>query len=978
MKRLLLSLCAALALAGCMSTEKAEKKPGTEYLGADVLWRPREWLVFNMLNTQGKEFELTFTVRDMNTYIHGPAPVFFFVVGPDSRILARKFLEDDGVTNGNFKYQDGVYDPFADFRYRQWHRANSPNGVPPEKERSPYLKNPEKLQARTVTMKVPAAGKGIYRVAVVGRWDHWISVDSSLPMPTGITPGAGPLYVHGATLAKSYFYVPKQAQDIGLMLTEEVPPYNAGMTLKKCCGKVVKSVKASGFATYIAITPDKKDTVYQLDIKHNTPGVCLHGKGFPFVMCPDAATAKALRGGMMVDAKGNDIYHQCTLTIANWLNSLQKKDLVVNVKPNKQQRNIQLEGRGDIGSVKVKLWEVEKLLESQDIDPKSKDFGKINYKKIRGNKAMYALALAAASKVKGNVYYGNPAIIRRVLLTQAERIKMLTPELRFEQVPMPWKKKDKLAAYFDLPGRSNWYGLGLDARNAYFLKSIKDVASKGLPPKVIEAWKNALRIWAAGRANMHVGEVANQWGWNYMVMKGIYEATGDKEIKDLLLRHGKLVSAPGLHGRLNPDKTPFDRRVGYLDTDCGGTESGYMPEQMGFDGEYSCEQTLLWREVWHLTKQKDIVDWFNRFNILKTFLTLPRDAAKPRVAFSETSSPTDLNFRTRYMTMKNHQPKELVGQIDYLDLWFPPKDNSCVKPWPCMEKGDFAKIIGKKFYFIKDGDYYAILYGGPRLPIWANWSEMTQSGDSANFDGPAGAGYGSWGRSANKPGGISALWVKGCGIVSLGQNHTVRDTNTVWGHALKPLYKVWRDDVDPTEFAACYGQPDVVFDPASKIYQITESIPDVPVAVRREMKFERNRIKVKVEVEALEDYVCKDLNYSIPFYSDNRIVSAFLKGKKVQLTIPKALKTPTRPKRPTASIEVKRLANPTVTVDRLSVTAKNGAGVEYNFNAPFKMKVLTPFRYRPQQSAGGAFMLSLPNKLHKNQKIVFTYIIKTI
>ena len=58
---------------------------------------------------------------------------FFFVIGPDSRILVRQFLEDDGITGGDFKHQDGIYDPFADFRYRQWHRANSPGGMPAHK-----------------------------------------------------------------------------------------------------------------------------------------------------------------------------------------------------------------------------------------------------------------------------------------------------------------------------------------------------------------------------------------------------------------------------------------------------------------------------------------------------------------------------------------------------------------------------------------------------------------------------------------------------------------------------------------------------------------------------------------------------------------------------------------------------------------------------------------------------------------------------
>ena len=973
MKRILLPLFTAIALAGCVSTGKNAQKAGTEYLGADVLWRPREWIIFNMLNEQGKGFDLKFTVRDMNTYVHAPAPVFFFVISPDSKILIRQFLEDDGITGGNFKQQDGIYDPYADFRYRQWHRANSPNGIPPHKTRSPYLEHPEKLPTRTVSLNVPAAGKGIYRVVVVGRWDHWISVDSSLPMPTGINPGAGPLYVHGANLDKSFFYVPAASKEIGLMTTEEVQPYNAQMTVKNLQGKVLKHVKASGFATYMTLTPEKKDTVYELDLKAENTGVCLHGAGFPFVICPDAATASKLHGGMQVDAQGRITYHKCSRELDAWLDSLKPEDLKVGVKLNDQQRKLVLTGETGIAKYKVTLGQIETLIKNQNIDPKSKDYGKITGK-VGWFDTTELLALAAGAKIKGNVYYGNPALIRRVLLASIKNIRILTPELRFEGAPVPWTAKP-VTHYFYLPGRSNWYGLGLDGQHALSLELMKDVTVKGLPQNVVEAWKDACRIWAAGRANMHVGEVANQWGWNYMIMKGIYLATGDPEIKAMLIRHGKLVSKPDLYGRINPDETPFDHKIGRLDTDCGGTRSGYMPEQLGFDGEYSCEQTMLWGSVWKLTKSPAIVKWFNRFNILKTHLTLPRDGSKPKFCFSETSSPTDLNFRTRYMTMKNHQPEELVGQIEYLDLWFPPKDQSAVKPWPCMESGSFSRVIDNKFYFIKQGDYYAILYGGPRLPLWANWSEANIIGNSLNFDGPAGPSYGGWGRSANKPGGISALWVKDCGIVSLGQNHSIMDSNTIWGHALKPLFKKWNQDVDPTEFAACFGQPDVEFDPVAKVYQITEMIPNVPLVVRRRMEFKQNHIDVKVEIEALEQFECRDLNYSIPFYADKRTLTGFCKENKFAIAVPKALDTPTRPPHPTPELEKKRYTNKCFVADGFSITAANGAGAVYRFNKEFTVKLLTPIRYRPQQCSAGTLMLELPIRWKAHKKFDVSYTI---
>ena len=171
LKQMISAGAAALLLgaAGCVAPEKTKtpapdwkgKSAGSAYLGEDVLWRPRENLLFHMKDELGSGFSLRFTVRDMNTYVHAPAPILFQVVGPDDRILVSARLEDDGITGGNFAHQDGIYDPFADFRYRQYHRANTPGGMPPGKSRSPYLRNPEKLPFRVVDLEVPAGGKGL-------------------------------------------------------------------------------------------------------------------------------------------------------------------------------------------------------------------------------------------------------------------------------------------------------------------------------------------------------------------------------------------------------------------------------------------------------------------------------------------------------------------------------------------------------------------------------------------------------------------------------------------------------------------------------------------------------------------------------------------------------------------------------------------------------------------------------------------------
>ena len=386
--------------------------PETRFLGPDVLWRPREMLVFHLMDKEGTGFKLSFTVRDMNTYVHAPAPVTFWVVGPDDQIVARSMMDDDGITGGNFDHQDGIYDPFADFRYRQYHRANSPNGSPPDKTRSPYLEHPEQLPARTLSLTVPASGKGLYRVAIVGRWDHWISVTPDRPMAAGIHPGEGPLYLHGNALKTSYLYSQPDDGDLGLMVTEEILPYNWQLQLSDNKGTSLAKATASGFATFLRVPNVPGNSVYKLELSGSTTGACLHGKGLPLLLCPDAATAETLRGGIRSSHGGTPGFFAYFDTLDAWKKSLTADSLEVNIELTDDQKSIPLDIKISHAHFKTTLGDVAEVLKQQSIDPEDKAFGKLEprYKKTDTS---LMLALAAGLVDAGNPYHGNPAIIPR-------------------------------------------------------------------------------------------------------------------------------------------------------------------------------------------------------------------------------------------------------------------------------------------------------------------------------------------------------------------------------------------------------------------------------------------------------------------------------------------------------------------------------------------------------------------------------------
>ena len=64
---------------------------------------------------------------------------------------------------------------------------------------------------------------------------------------------------------------------------------------------------------------------------------------------------------------------------------------------------------------------------------------------------------------------------------------------------------------------------------------------------------------------MHAGEGANQWGYNTDILMQIAGALDDPAIAAEIRRFQQLVATVGLYGRVNPDATPFDKKLGKLD-----------------------------------------------------------------------------------------------------------------------------------------------------------------------------------------------------------------------------------------------------------------------------------------------------------------------------------------------------------------------------------------------------------------------------
>ncbi|MBT3291067.1 MAG: hypothetical protein HN380_27220 [Victivallales bacterium] len=969
-----LGVCLAVAMPG--------NPAAAGYLGPDMLWRPRESVVFHLADDKGTGFGLRLAIRDMNTYQQGDRPVMLWVTGPRGNTLVNRVIDDTPERPDNDRFRDGLSDMYQDCRYREWHRHSSPGGYPPGKERSPYLAHPEKLPVRNVDVRVPPAGKGLYRVVIQASWDHWVSLTPDRPIPAGIHPGPGPLYVHGARLQDAYIYAPANTKEIGISLTEEIQPFNWQVTVRDQGGKVLGATRPQSFLNYTILKSVPGDSVLRLQIEGKTTGACLHITGVPFVLCPDAETARLIHGGLNTDAKGRATFHHHQRVLLAWADALQPQDLAADVTL--PDANPVLSGTR---KKQVFLHDMPAILACQDLDPASPTYGRFRKSDGPAFEAKFSswrrkvdvVAEAAGNADPANPYLGHPALVRRVLLCRAmTNLQTLSPCFWYGHREGPREFTIEEDTFWGVPFRSAWYPMH-DAMHVLSLRPIRSAVDWALPAAVFQAWRQSFLQWTTARTLMHQGECSNQWAAGLKHMKQVWEATQERQVEQVLRRQVERFTTPGNLGRVAPDPTPYSLKsaIGYPHAaDTGLIGGGIASDGLGHDNEYCLESTLHMANIWQALQADSIRRWLDEYYVLKTHLTLPKSGKHASDIFSGTCSPSDSNFRTRYYTHKSPLGK-LRPQIRYGPLWAGEEREDT--PWPCLEEGTFLRNIDNRFYFIKTPGYYSIVYAGPSKPDWASWGAAVVKNGSAELAGPGGMHYGGLQYKPTKAGAISAIWVKDCGPTLLCQNHNVMFSNVVWGRVKKPLFPKWEDGhVDPTIVCSAYAQPEASFDEATRTYRKREPVPYLPLTVERTISFQDEVIRMTLTLKATGDFEVAELYECVPYFAERRRIRALTNapGGFEDFTIPKPITTPSkwpRGRRPDPALSGENPELPKVTAKGFDIAGDSGAGSTIIFDGEHTFTQTQPIRYRKVAAATGAWNLPLPTRMAKGETHTVRY-----
>ncbi len=833
-------IAALLAVAGILAAD-------SEILGPGKYWRPRENMTFYLYDRMGGSFTLSVDVRDMNVYLEGARPAFLFLVDPNGKIVDRKFVEDDGVVKNDYVYKDGVSDLFMDFRYREYHRHNSPGGKIPGKKRSPLLDDPGKITPRAVTLSAPASSpKGTYRLAVSGCWDHWFSVTPSRKLEAGIHPGQCALYLYRDQLRKAYLYLPENTRDLAIALSEEIEPFN--WEVKTPIGNVRTS---KNFYNFTVIRNAPRDRVIPFEVSGRTTGAMLHLNGAPFLLCESEEAAKLFAG--------------------------------------------------------YEDQAVARLKKAAEKFPEEKDF----FTKLTGFSACFGFRSYGDAPVK--IPEKNP----------------------------PWLF------------RSNWW----DFSDAWFT-----YPKKPLPEAVMRDVRALMEQWALFRYTMEIGMCTNQWAKITEQLAHMAEFTGSPLIREAAAFNAKRMCTPYSLGRTNPDKDHY--RSGY-EPDCGEIDCAIMGEALGHDSEYNLETDAHLSAVYKVIPLPEIVSYQQKYYRFKTHFTLPRSNKIPEYTFSQTCSPTDTNFRTRYYT---HKTGALVDKIHYGDLW-EGKNNPEKTVWPCMETAPFTRILDNRYAFVNTGNYYAVLYLGYPFPVWQSWSASEFEGNSLKLSGWSGMGYGGWQYFPAKPGGLSAVWSPSCGPLLLSNNHNVMYTNALWGRTVSSI-PAKAPNIDPhiTSENAC--ESTVSFDAATRTLIRKGVLPRTALRFTRKVVLRDREIEVELTLEADKDTKLLSLFETLPLYGENRSLSV----NETPILLPDAKATPSYQ-------SLKEMEGPVsgvkpFTASKWSLLSPEGKGMTVEFDRPYQFELAQVLKYRKEAAPMTGLSAALPCDFKAGTRFTMRYTLR--
>lgn len=325
----------------------AAPEPPLQIGGGDYqnMFRLYEGVTVLVNNPEGKEFNLTLDVRDLNLTEYGESDALLKVYDPEGRVFVREVILDDGIKSTATQLPTGGWDHEGWYYLQQYNRGTAPM------LRWSSLTDPKRIGFtinRQYKRRIPGGAKGVYRVVLVGTRDHVVSVNIDQGLKWGVAANPFFLAPAGDWLKKRYVYIPRGALGMNITLVEHDRPRSAQFVVRDDAGAVVAegtSKSGIGFAEVKVPQPGAwDDKVFTFELT-SEPGACLAHFALQYpklenmtkplpapvaqaCFAPDAETARALHGGSL-EIEGRNYWQPAHARLAAYVNSLKPEDFEV-------------------------------------------------------------------------------------------------------------------------------------------------------------------------------------------------------------------------------------------------------------------------------------------------------------------------------------------------------------------------------------------------------------------------------------------------------------------------------------------------------------------------------------------------------------------------------------------------------------------------------------------------------------------------
>jgi len=343
MQHLLLMILSIMCCSPCVSSVSAEPTEDSR------TYRLYPGIAAYVHNPKGEALDLSIELRDWNVFASGPREVMLKVYDPEGRPVIRQLIEDDGIVSRGYQPAIGGWD------HEMWYYAMCyGRGTLPMLRWSSFSE-PGRLAGltgRTFQHSISSRGPGVYRILITGARDHTVTMRLTPSLKYALAGHPLWLHGHGHQLRRSYVYVPKGTTGLHFGFAEYDQPVTRRLTIRAPGGAALFDGPADGGfqdsrvrletpgeyddkLLTAEVSPGQGDFMVHLNLVRPDLPVYRGRGSVPALFAPDAATAKAIRGGAIYH--GDQVFwHGFQVRFHDWLQTLEPEDFAIRDKQGKE------------------------------------------------------------------------------------------------------------------------------------------------------------------------------------------------------------------------------------------------------------------------------------------------------------------------------------------------------------------------------------------------------------------------------------------------------------------------------------------------------------------------------------------------------------------------------------------------------------------------------------------------------------------